>query len=80
MDMEWHEKVTKLARTVLVQRSYNKTTKIPSPSDIQKLTQHLQKELDSVDYNNREADTFRRVTMLAQCRILMYNKRRSGEQ
>ncbi|XP_033729942.1 uncharacterized protein LOC117319213 [Pecten maximus] len=76
MDVEWNEKVTKHARTVLQRRKYETKKTLPSPMDVQKLTKYLVTELENAVLTK---DNFHRNVMLTQARLLLYNKRRSGE-
>ncbi|VDI46116.1 Hypothetical predicted protein [Mytilus galloprovincialis] len=74
--MEWGERITKLARSVLVRRSFQVKHDLPSPEDIRKLTSYLIECLKAVDLKE---ENYSRIVQLSQTRILMYNKRRSGE-
>ncbi|OWF47136.1 hypothetical protein KP79_PYT07144 [Mizuhopecten yessoensis] len=76
MDLEWEERVTRFARLVLARRKYEYKNELPSPKDIEQITKYLRKELDHLEL---VADNFRRLVALCQARILLYNKRRSGE-
>lgn len=79
MNIKWTERVTKMARTVLVQRSFNKEVEIPSPDDIKTLTEHICKELPILNLQNYVESTYKRAVVLCQARLVLYNKRRSGE-
>ena len=77
MKIEWSDKVTRLARNVLAERKlldYSQDL-IPDPEDMSKLTIHLKSELSAV----LERKDFRYIVMYTQTRLLIYNKRRSGE-
>lgn len=76
MDVQWKEKVTVYAHAVLNRRRYEITKELPSPEDIQILTQHLIKELKKTSC---ETENFQKLVVLAQARLLLYNKRRTGE-
>ena len=45
MKMEWSEKVTKLARSILTQRLFTKGKEIPSPEDIRQISQYVINDL-----------------------------------
>jgi len=47
MEIEWSERVTKVARTVLQTRRLTETKEIPAPDDVEKLTKHLIHELQT---------------------------------
>jgi len=48
MNMEWSERVTKVATTILQQRKYMESKDLPSPDDIEKLTRHMITEIEKV--------------------------------
>lgn len=79
INIKWTERVTKMARAVLVQRSFNKEVEIPSPDDIKTLTEHICSELSILNLQNYVESTYRRAVVLCQTRLVLYNKRRSGE-
>lgn len=76
MDIEWKSKVTKLAYTVLMRRKYEIRQELPSPEDIQKLTVGMINELKTIELT---AENFMDVVKMLQTRLMLYNKRRSGE-
>ncbi|XP_033751889.1 uncharacterized protein LOC117335804 [Pecten maximus] len=76
MDLEWGEKVTRFARLVLARRKYEYKNELPSLKDIEQITKFLMKELNQLELAPRN---FRRLVILCQARLLLYNKRRSGE-
>ena len=49
MDIEWGERVTKVARTVLEKRKLTERQEIPAPGDVEKLTKHLISELETTE-------------------------------
>lgn len=79
MNIKWTERVTKMARAVLVQRSFNKEVEIPSADDIKTLTEHICSELSILNLQNYVESTYRRAVVLCQARLVLYNKRRSRE-
>ena len=76
LNIEWGERITKLARAVMVRRQMTIKRELPAPQDVQHLTVYVTSELLSVTLS---VENFSRVVRHAQTRILMYNKRRSGE-
>ena len=77
LKIKWGEHVTKLARTVLLNRSFSKEPQIPSPKDMKKLTCYVVKQLLELKLT-KTSKTFRRAVQLSQSRLLIFNKRRSG--
>ncbi|XP_052097913.1 uncharacterized protein LOC127732765 [Mytilus californianus] len=73
---EWGERVTKLARTILILRTFSQNKAIPSPEDVRKLNIHLITRLKDFQYKE---DVYSSLCTIAQARLLLYNKRRSGE-
>ncbi|XP_033758006.1 uncharacterized protein LOC117340354 [Pecten maximus] len=74
------ESVTRLARTVLAVRSFNKTIEIPAPEDIEVLNKYVDNQmLHEIDLTTIDLATFRRAVALVQTKLLLFNKRRSGE-
>ncbi|XP_060600852.1 uncharacterized protein LOC132754246 isoform X5 [Ruditapes philippinarum] len=76
MNLEWSERVTKIARTILQKRKYIESKDLPSPDDIEKLTKYLVSQLESMELI---PDNYMKINALCQTRLMMYNKRRSGE-
>ena len=79
MKMEWSSKVTKLARCTLNERHFNRRQPLPKPADLSKLAAFITHELKTANYAQKNPENFRRIVMLTETRLLMYNKRRSGE-
>ena len=77
--IHWNESVTRLARSVLLNRSFSKEVKIPATEDIKELTLYLTSEVKKIDTANCETENFRNIVRLSQTRLLLFNKRRSGE-
>ncbi|XP_071121847.1 uncharacterized protein [Mytilus edulis] len=76
--VEWSEKVTKIARSVLTTRKLTHEREIPAPEDIRKINEYIINQLEKTELQ-ASADTYRLVATLTETRLLMYNKRRSGE-
>lgn len=81
LKMEWSVKVTKLARVTLDVRHFNKKKEVPDPSDIEKLAAYLVREIKKLDLtiSNSSEILFREAVVLAETRLLLYNRRRPGE-
>lgn len=79
MTIHWAERVTKMARTVLITRTFNKEICIPSANDVMTLTKKVRIEIDQLNLKELSEKTYRRAVQLIQTRLLLYNKRRSGE-
>ena len=79
MKLEWGTKVTKLARITIGRRHFNKKTPLPKPEDVQKLSEYLIHELKALDLQKVDKETFRRAVIISQSRLIVYNKRRTGE-
>ena len=76
VSIEWGEKITKLAHAIMVRRQFSIRKELPAPDDVQRLTEHVSSQLRSAELT---PENFSRIVMLAQTRILLYNKRLSGE-
>lgn len=91
MKIEWSNKVTRLAHHKLNQRRMNKDQHLPLPDDLFqhlplpddlfKLSEYLKGKLQELNLDKEQANhkTFRKSQILSLTRLLVYNKRRSGE-
>nr|XP_022330999.1 uncharacterized protein LOC111129143 isoform X1 [Crassostrea virginica] len=83
LKMEWSTRVNRISRATLAERNFNRRKPLPDPEDIVKLASYLVTELQKLenDLDPVLADgvKFRRVVMLVQSRLLLYNRRRPGE-
>lgn len=79
MKMEFGTKVTKLAKVTLNERRFNKSKDLPLPKDVAKLSSYLLDEIKKIDLNQKDAISYRKTLILAQTRLLTYNRRRPGE-
>jgi hypothetical protein len=79
MKIEWSVKVSKVALVTLQVRRFNTEKALPVPEDLFKLQNHVKQELKHLDLSDYNFSTYRRAEVLAQTRLLMFNKRRSGE-
>ena len=77
----WDEKVSKKARQILEDRKINRAEHLPDPQDVEKLSKHLVEVLSKSDLSKDGVtwERYKHTTMYVQARLLMYNKRRSGE-
>ena len=78
LNMEWADKVDRSARLMLAERKFNKKNPLPLPQDLKTLAEYMKDQLQTMDYTNYDAGTFRRVAILVEGRLLTYNKRRPG--
>ncbi|ESO92977.1 hypothetical protein LOTGIDRAFT_162004 [Lottia gigantea] len=76
---EWSIKVRKLATTTLSYRRFNKEHSLPEADDLVKLQQHIKGEIKQLNLKDSRYLNYRRVGVLAETRILLFNKRRSGK-
>ena len=82
MKIEWTAKVSKLAHNSLRERHLNKKVYLPLGEDLVKLAEYLKEELGKIQEelgSPPDYQIYKKVTMLVQARLLLYNKRRSGE-
>ena len=79
MTIEWALKVTKLAKVTLEIRSFNKEKSLPDPLDIQNLQAKIREDIKAFNDKDKSPMNFRAAAQAAQARLLLYNKRRSGE-
>lgn len=82
MDLEWNIKISSSALPTVHKRKLNTTELLPITSDLVKLSKYLDSELKSLtDELNRSAsqNTWKRLATVALARIILFNKRRSGE-
>ena len=78
MTLEWGETVNKNARVLLAQRRFNTVDPLPLPEDMKRLADFLKHELAGLDFSETHA-CFQETVDLVLCRLLVYNKQRSGE-
>ena len=76
MKIQWGERVTKIARTVLQKRKTMEKKKLPSPEDIKKVTTYTTKTLKEPQLVK---ENYWDKLQLVQTRLLLFNKIRSGE-
>ena len=79
MNTFWATKITKLARVILLDRQFNKETKLPHPSDLNKLNDFMAKKLRKLDLTMKTGKNFKLVAKVVAAKVTMYNRRRPGE-
>ncbi|XP_060584452.1 uncharacterized protein LOC132740548 isoform X2 [Ruditapes philippinarum] len=79
MDIYWGSRVTKAARVLLDERRYYAEKHLPHPEDILKLNCYLQDSISQLDYKKTDKMNFRLVAELIEAKLILYNRRRTGE-
>jgi len=79
MQSEWKIKVRKQAVILLEERGFNKRCELPDPEDVAKLAQYLIRQLNETPKQITNSEEYRRLAILTEARLLLYNKRRPGE-
>ena len=79
LKIDWSEAVTRIAQAVLNERRLNKSIELPDPQDVKRLSEFTVTELKKLDFEDKSEEVFRRAVTLAETRLLVFNKRRSGE-
>jgi len=75
----WSTRVTKLARVVLDERKFNRPVNLPKAEDIQMLAKYLKKRVEELNLNDTSYRNYASVVETVMARLLLYNRRRSGE-
>ena len=52
-EIQWNLQITKLARGLLVERSFNKTNQLPSQVDVRRLFEYLESEIRGLDLSDQ---------------------------
>lgn len=83
IDMEWNIRISSNALSTLHRRKFNASQLLPITDDLVKLSKHIDNEIikyklqvESVERNNQK---WTRLATLCLARIILFNKRRSGE-
>ena len=81
MKSEWTSRVTKVAHKVLRERRLMKHAELPLPSDLKKLNDTVDEGLRKLKLDPKTSDSnmYRETAKLVVTRLVLYNKRRSGE-
>ena len=64
---------------ILKERRNTDKKPLPLPNDIKKLAEYFQKEIGSFNRKDMSYQNFRKGVMLAEAKLITYNRRRSGE-
>ncbi|XP_053383094.1 uncharacterized protein LOC123541349 [Mercenaria mercenaria] len=75
---EWKAKVKNQAAELLKQRQLKKKDPLPDPQDIATLTKFLIENLETIKLDS-DITVYRRVVLLTEARLLLYNRQRPGE-
>lgn len=81
MDNEWSEKVSKHALETLSNKKFNQSMDIPVTEDLVHLVTKIRQEMTALfekKYSISQSD-YRRLSELTLARLILFNKRRSGE-
>jgi len=79
IEIFWGSRVAKLARVLLEERRFNKRNELPLPEDLLALNNHLEAELGKLDLSDVTTRNYYRVAKVVQTKLLVYNRRRTGE-
>ncbi|XP_021353744.1 uncharacterized protein LOC110450516 [Mizuhopecten yessoensis] len=81
MSVYWGTSVTKMSRVLLEQRHYAKDKKLPEPNDIKTLNIFLNESLKDLDLKSNTSipDIFRKTAEVTEAKLVVYNRRRTGE-
>lgn len=77
---DWNTFASRRARQELLKKKTLCPTSIPPPDDVEAATRHLQRELGKFSpTENHTRENFNHWLKMAMARLLLFNKRRSGE-
>lgn len=80
MENEWTEHVSRNALHSLSDKKFNKPQDIPLTEDLVKLVTKIRTEMSTLSGQNElNQSNFRRLSELTLARIILFNKRRTGE-
>ncbi|KAK4872985.1 hypothetical protein RN001_015014 [Aquatica leii] len=82
MDMEWTSKISSNALRTLFDRKINAVELLPITEDLLKLNKHLNSHLQMCKEALEQSEnylTWRNLARIVLCKIVLFNKRRSGE-
>ena len=77
MKIDWSTKVTKRVGDLLRERHFENRRQLPHPKDIETIAEKLSSTLTAYDFKNKTQYTT--VAKTALLRLMVYNRRRSGE-
>ena len=75
----WATDVTKLAKTVLMDRQFNKVIALPVPEDVTGLNEYLNIAVAAADLTTKTADNYKQNANICGAKLALYNRRRPGE-
>ena len=80
---EWSAKITSVALRSRKEIKRNEVILLPTPSDLAKLKDYIDSEItesyENLKNNNENSVEFQKLQAAILCRIIMFNRRRSGE-
>jgi len=80
LNNEWSEKVSSHALRTIHTKKFNKPTDIPLTEDLVQLVKKIQEEMLTLTKQDElDPTNFRRLSELTLARIILFNKRRTGE-
>ncbi|KAJ8964936.1 hypothetical protein NQ314_004515 [Rhamnusium bicolor] len=82
MELEWCFRISSNALVTLSQRKFNVGQLLPVTSDLKKINEYISTESERAKRALKESvniQNWSRLCMLTLCRIILFNKRRSGE-
>lgn len=83
IEMSWNDEISRVARTELEQRKWNKPKLLPLTSDLQSLRSHLKATISSsviaLGNKNNDVDAYRSLCSALLSSVILFNRRRSGE-
>ena len=77
MKIHWGTKVTKRAAELMKERHFENRRQLPHPADIETVAIKLSLKFANFDYKDK--NQYREVAKTALLRLMVYNRRRSGE-
>jgi len=83
IDIKWNDEISKCARTELEKRKWNKVQMIPFTEDIKELHESVKKisnqSINLLAKDNSNLEAWRNLATSTLSRLLLFNRRRSGE-
>ena len=80
LDKNWCAEISAVAVATQSQNRFNKSTNLPIPGDMEKLSRYIIDEIEQMEVEGEmSADKYKRIVQLTLSRLLLYNKRRPGE-
>ena len=80
---EWSSKVTSVALRSRKEKKRNEVILLPTPADLMKLKTHLDNEIkvayETLKAQNDNSECYQKLQKAILCRMIMFNRRRSGE-